>query len=658
MIFYSTIKRFSILAAFGALTLMFTPALTQANAFKTSQMQSKDYPFKSAFEAAREANWSIVDTKKSRIKDHELLPYVEFHEIKQRLPNISTSQIKNYKTQYANTPLAGWLINAAIRSYGEAQEWNRIIAITDDTPNDTVLQCYYYRAHLNQASKLSKKIAKQGAKNLWLNGKSMPDECDPLFNHFIASKDIGNDLTWQRALLALEAGNSKMAKYLGKKLTGQWQTHNQLLLSFIDKPKSLIYTKTTIGANKTPALPFVIAGMKYLSGKNAEDGLVIWGGIQKRFSLDEEQTRDIDARLAKAGVRYDLLPSAVDKLLVKLGDRKLIEYRLRETIDKSQWQSVLYWTQQISGDDADESSVLYWKARAYEVLGSNKLANEDFTKAAQQRNFYGFLAADRIGQAYAMNLDKSILVEADLYANMDTIDRIAALKRIDEHGLAISESNWLLGKHPEHASTFAHYAHSKGWYNLAINATIKGKLWNNVEQRFPLAHVKDFTSWARQRDVDPFLLMAIARRESALNPNAISRVGARGLMQVMPATGKQIAKQLEIKHKGTDALLTPDYNVQLASFYVRDLLDKYDGNRIAMLSGYNAGPHRINAWLNRKPIAFDQFIETIPFRETRNYVKAVLTYRVILSNFGKQAGLHNEDITLLTAKERSKIYGN
>jgi len=127
----------------------------------------------------------------------------------------------------------------------------------------------------------------------------------------------------------------------------------------------------------------------------------------------------------------------------------------------------------------------------------------------------------------------------------------------------------------------------------------------------------------------------------------VSPVGARGLMQMMPSTAKQVGRQQDVPYRHGDQLFDQEMNVQLASSYVQTLLEKYDGNVIATLAGYNAGPNRTDRWLAESNGSFDQFIESISYRETRDYVKAVLTYRVIFESLDG-----DEVISVLEPSER------
>jgi soluble lytic murein transglycosylase len=160
-----------------------------------------------------------------------------------------------------------------------------------------------------------------------------------------------------------------------------------------------------------------------------------------------------------------------------------------------------------------------------------------------------------------------------------------------------------------------------------------------------------FERHASARQVPSTELMAIARRESAFFPQARSPVGARGLMQIMPATGKQVASSLGRRHSNSD-LYEVDHNVLLGSAYYRQLLDRFGGNRVFALTAYNAGPHRVDRWKSKagEEVPVEVWIETIPYRETRNYVKAVLSYNVVFQY------MMGDTLSMLTPEERSARY--
>lgn len=200
----------------------------------------------------------------------------------------------------------------------------------------------------------------------------------------------------------------------------------------------------------------------------------------------------------------------------------------------------------------------------------------------------------------------------------------------------------------------ADYAQRRGWLAKLVQTTIAGSMWDALDWRFPEAYRDNFIHWGQQNDVDPYLLMGIARRESAYNPAALSPAGARGLMQLMPATATQLSRQLGIADPGPYGVLDPETNIRLGSTYIRDMLDRYRGNRIAATAAYNAGPGRVDRWLREAPEEFDLFVESIPFRETRAYVQAVLSYRAIFESLAN--GGSSEGVSMLSATEKTVRY--
>jgi len=185
-----------------------------------------------------------------------------------------------------------------------------------------------------------------------------------------------------------------------------------------------------------------------------------------------------------------------------------------------------------------------------------------------------------------------------------------------------------------------------------VQATIYGRMWEHLSLRFPLAFAETFKSFGQQRELSVTTMMALARQESALNPQAMSPVGARGLMQLMPATAKETAGKLNYKYAGSSSLFEPEVNIRLGSGYLKMMLERYDNNRIFAFSAYNAGPGRVTSWRKISDGKLDvfAFMETIPFGETRGYVQNVLMFEVYYDK------LTNQPVQLLTTEELNAKY--
>ena len=220
--------------------------------------------------------------------------------------------------------------------------------------------------------------------------------------------------------------------------------------------------------------------------------------------------------------------------------------------------------------------------------------------------------------------------------------RVRELYAIDEPSLAQSEWTHALPRlGADQQLELGRIAAAQGWYRLAIDAANAGRHWDALELRFPLAFAAEFQRRAQAQAVPAGELMAIARRESAFSPVVRSAAGARGLMQLMPSTGRALARRQGRRFNARDLYSVP-HNLDLGSAYYRHLLDRFDGYRPLALAAYNAGPSRVRRWLGRdRPL--DIWIETIPYPGTRDYVKAVLAYSVVFEHrLGRRAALFTE----------------
>ena len=182
----------------------------------------------------------------------------------------------------------------------------------------------------------------------------------------------------------------------------------------------------------------------------------------------------------------------------------------------------------------------------------------------------------------------------------------------------------------EEKRQLGHLAQSIGDLSLAIRSANLAEAMDDLLLRFPLAFNSDFNAAAHKQDVAPALLRAVARQESAYQPNARSPVGARGLMQLMPATAKLVTKRARLPASYAGQLNDPKINIQLGSYHLAWLIERFNGQRPLAIAAYNAGEHRVDRWIkNKAQMPTDVWIETIPFRETRNYVKNVLAFTYV-----------------------------
>ncbi|WP_163576984.1 transglycosylase SLT domain-containing protein [Halomonas faecis] len=615
--------------------------------------QPSDASLRNALEAARAQQWDRVDM--AAIEGHPLIGYIDYHRLRERLPEIGPERILAFIERYADSPLGEWLRGQAIARYGAAGRFRFLRQVADGEPQGTHRRCYYYTALLD----VDPETAAEGGRALWHTGSSQPEACDTLFDTLRTRGEIGNQEIWERQALAWQQGESGLVRYLGRLLGSRWQEANDALSRLQQDFAAVTQVPRCIGPECRGSDALFAAAMHGFTRADTEAALESWRQIAPHLPLSDSvhdaiehdlafylMVRDIDAH---AGWR--------DAIIARQAEPDLLELRVRTALAERDWQGVIDWVHRMPDEPRQEARWQYWLGRALERLSDPATARQAYAAAADQRSFFGFAAADRLGQPYALNLERNAVSAAarERVAALPIVERTEALLRIDEPGLAASEWYAAVARaEPQEARALADYAAQRGWHAKLVQTTIAGRLWDALEWRFPEAYRDDFLHWGDATGVDPYLLMGIARRESAYNPEALSPAGARGLMQLMPGTARQVGQQLGIGDPGLHGVLDPALNIRLGSTYLRDMLERYRGNRLAAAAAYNAGPGRVDRWLRDGPQDFDLFVESIPFRETRDYVQAVLAYRVIFESLAN--GGDSEGVSLLSAAEKRVRY--
>lgn len=312
---------------------------------------------------------------------------------------------------------------------------------------------------------------------------------------------------------------------------------------------------------------------------------------------------------------------------------ELKEMRLRRAIYFAQWDKVYVLIDHLAPDVRSAINWRYWKGRAAQELGLHQEANTILAEVAQDRSFFGFYAAQTLGQDYAFNYAK---IEPNFSFPLDIATNKAALRFFELFALdddnAIYEWREIAKHSPKkEAMIMAQWALQSGNISYAIDYVVSSGDWDALDYRFPIAYRNFYEKYARQNDVDLSFLYGISRQESMLNHKIRSWAGAVGLMQVMPGTARDIARREKWRFQGVGSLTDPETNIRYGSTYIRWMLDKFDNNRVLAAAAYNAGPGRIPQWASddaqKRDVAM--YVETIPFNETRKYVQNVLLYDAI-----------------------------
>ncbi len=586
--------------------------------------------------------------------DYPLVPYLDYTLLKNRLNLLELEKINLFLEAQKGSFLETRLREQLLYTLAVKKRWDDFKQYYHDDIHSKILYCYaLYGRLLEREDAVMEEVA-----NLWSEGKSHPKACDPLFDAWRREGGLTQEIVWKRFDAAMDRGNRGLARYISSLMDEKNKAYAELYKKVDGYPytirKSRLYEEQSL-----PMQQIIAHGIKRYARFDPRDALVQWEKYEAQQLFPTEISTDAKRYIASRLVRKGEIELA-EKLIAQsqeLRDNAVVESFLRESLKQQQWGKVLQWLDMLEKDEQESDRWLYWRARAQQELAVTDSpfgsANDIFARVAENRSFYGFLASDILDRAYSLQH-----VPSEVSASTTLIvENLPAMRRAHELWLlrnyAEAKAEWIFGtRNMESQELIAAGALARdwGWYNSGIITTISGNLWDHLSLRFPLAYQEAFTKVASSINLEPSLIMAVARQESAFAEHAKSSAGAMGLMQLMPRTARETAKLTGVEHTDRD-LFNPEHNILLGSHYLSQLLQQYDGNRILAAAAYNAGPHRVDRWIKSNPedVPFDIWIETIPFKETRGYVQNVLAFKVI---YDYRMGV--PESSLITEKEAKK----
>ncbi|MFJ2981956.1 MULTISPECIES: transglycosylase SLT domain-containing protein [unclassified Pseudomonas] len=565
------------------------------------------------------------------LRDYPLTPYLAYDELTARLKSASNEEIEGFLAKHGDLPQANWMKLRWLRWLAERGEWNTFAKYYDPKLNFTELDC------LNGQYQLSHGQRAEGyasAEKLWNVGKSQPAACDTLFGMWAAEGQLTEAKRWNRAKLAAQARNYALANNLVNSLT-TLGPQGRLLVDVAQKPELLNQPSRFTPVNEAMS-DVVSLGLRRLARQDPERAMALLDDYAQRmhFSRDEKVAiaREIGLTLAR---RYD--PRALDLMTrydPELRDNTVSEWRMRLLLRLGRWEDAYELTKRLPQDLASSNRWKYWQARSLELAQpNNPQVPLLYKNVARERDFYGFLAADRAQTPYQLN-NRPLVLSPQLVNKVRNTPGVQRALEFHARGQIVEgRREWYhVSRHfsRDEMVAQARLAYDLRWYFPAIRTISQAQYWDDLDIRFPMAHRDTLVREAKVRGLHSSWVFAITRQESAFMEDARSSVGASGLMQLMPATAKETARKFSIPLASPQQVFNPDKNIQLGAAYLSQVHSQFNGNRVLASAAYNAGPGRVRQWLKgAKHLSFDVWVESIPFDETRQYVQNVLSYSVI-----------------------------
>ena len=563
------------------------------------------------------------------LKDYPLYPYLEYAYLKATLDTQPDEAVERFLAAQGGEPVGDALRRAWILSLARRQDWGRVLAYYGDE-TDPSLRCADLSAHVLKQDQPDRKAWTTAAERLWLAPATPQDACAPLFDYLVANGFVTADLWRRRMEILLQARDYTDARRLLPKLPVGDRAWAELWLEVAQNPSHELEDIQV--PDEWVYQEMLLANLRTVARSDPGRARHLWTELSSRYRFSHDDARDMRTILVLQRA-WHLMPDARSELkrFHEAVDPQVQEWRTRLAIRDGDWREALGDIAKL-GESQSSPEWRYWKARALEALGRKTEAKAIYIPLSRGDEYYAFLAADRAHLPYSISQQVSKpepevidalearpgftrareLVYADLYDEADAEWQAATadLSTPARCQAALLAERW-------------------GWHARVIPMLASGGCWQDLALIYPIAFEQTLVPEAQKLKLDLSWVYGLIRAESVFRPNAVSRVGARGLMQLMPGTGLDVATRLGLPVDDADDLLDPATNLAVGGIYLRDMLAHYGGSEPLATAAYNAGPDRVDDWMPDGELPADVWVDTIPYTETREYVRRVLGHTVI-----------------------------
>lgn len=608
-----------------------------------------------AFQAGDSAR---VAAYAQRLQGHLLEPYAAYYQLRPQIENAvaSADAVKKFLFRYQDTPLAARLQGEWLKTLGKTQQWDLFAEAYPALINrDTELTCYSLEQRLagGDASAFNE------VRPLWFSARDLPESCTAVFDTLAAAGVLTVEDVWTRLRLALEAGNVGVAKRINQYLPDNQALKERSLTAATENP--LRYLEKHRNEVKTRAdREIALFAMLRLTRSGPDQAYAYWPRISERFS--EAEHSYFMAQLADQAARR-LNPRALGWFMEAAGSGKpaplsdaQLGWKTRAALRAGDWELVLDTIEAMSVPEQQAGVWRYWKARALKAGGKTVEANAILAPLSIEHNFYGQLAEEELGVTIGAPAEshKATAEEIAAIERLPGIRRALTLYRLNLRTEAAREWAWVIRDFDDpRLLAAAEVARRNGIYDRAIHTADKTVQHHDFSLRFLAPHRDALRELSRQQELDEAWVYGLIRQESRFVSDARSSAGAMGLMQLMPGTAKWVAKKLGMK-KYQKTLVEVDTNLTLGTYYLKHVLTLSDSQLLAS-AAYNAGPGRARQWRDEKPLEGAIYAETIPFTETRDYVKKVLSNSMYYARtFGHQVTSLKQRLGVVASKSNGE----
>lgn len=590
---------------------------------------------------------------------HPLLPYVESWQFMLNLPDKNVpdknpAEIQEFLSYYQGTAVADDLRTRWLRKLGLHKEWALFAAEYPKLPQpDQELRCFELRRRMltNEPGTMD------AARPIWFSAQKWPDACEPLMDDLVADGQILVEDVWARIRRLQEVNKLDVVVHTAAYLPAVQRPDRASLQAISRNPARALDKLPSRFHETRRGRELALFAVQRLARSDAGLAGRKWAVIESRFSPSEQ--RYALGQLAWQGATQHL-PQALawyEKTSpAELSDEQH-EWAVRAALRSGAWGLVMNTINRMPSALSDQPVWAYWRGRAHAALGQPDEAKALFEKLAVKNEFYGYLAVEELGGRMRLPPAASQVSEKEieLARTRPETQRALALLSIGlrEEGLRAWSRN-LEGQSDRELLALSQLARESGIHDRAISAANMTVDEHDYRQRYPTPFSDQVMPRADALALDSHWVYGLMRQESRFATHAKSSAGAAGLMQVMPATARWVAKRIGLKDYRGGRIADAETNLTLGMNYLKLVLDSLDGHPVLASAAYNAGPKRAERWRDAGPLEGAIYAETIPFSETREYVKRVMANAAFYSALAGNQPALKERLGVVAAKESAQ----
>jgi len=584
--------------------------------------RSEDDAFLLLRDASRKEDMEKVDFYAGRLANYQVPSYVDYYRLKPRIRQLTEAQFRDYLARYKGSAIADRFRNDWLLELGRQRNW---VIFDEQYPqfaldDDTQLKCYALMSRLAKGQKVADE-----ARNLLQSPPGYGEACGSLITALAQSGQFDSNDLWAQIRLAGQSNATGPARRIALLLGAS----DAKMAQAIDLP-ALVLAKGP-GASQADHEMYLVA-----VGRMARSTLKL-GVVALQRSLPKLTAQEQAIGWANVALQasYSLAPEAFEYWQKSNGaplTQEQMQWKTRIALREGQWPLVKSAIQAMPVALRQDPTWVYWLARSLqaETPGRpNAQADALYRSINTQSNFYGLLANEELGSHLILPPPGQPVSPAELAAMAANPGLQRALKffnmRLRFEGTR--EWNWELRSMTDRQHlAAAEFARQNNVLDRMVNTSDRTRLEVDYTQRYPTPHDDVMHPATKSLGLDKAWVYGLIRQESRFIMDAQSHVGASGLMQVMPSTARYVAKKIGLTDFVVETLSDVRTNVLLGTNYLNMVLGGMDGSQVLASAAYNAGPGRLRIWraTMTRPLEGAVFAETIPYTETRGYVKNVM----------------------------------